>query len=340
MTLFFAQLRLALQQAGYGGYADRLGEGESGYTNLQEVLVDMRQADTPLPVLLLDEVDDLYRLDRQQGERLFQLLRNLTQHTPPLCGLVMTGYRQIYFRQHDQASVFFNFGEPFFLREVADSELIRLIDLLKAYEVEFYNQTDAQALLLEGTYRIPYLMQTACLHLLRRLDGPARAHPNRIDLEDVEIVLAGQVDEELMDDLIRKILVEDDAASSSRLQVKLRILLYALVLGKYGHTLEQDALFRPLAPGDRTFTTEAALRYLRIWADPISWTYEETDGMLQELRMTLAIGVEDGQQERRYYFAQDIVPRLLYRYYQRAGRGSLIDDLAYDLKLYRAISQS
>lgn len=340
VTTFFDQLRLALRQAGYGDDADSLGADEAGYTTLQPLLAAMRQRDTPLPVLLLDEVDDLYRLDRQQGEHLFQLLRNLVQHTPPLCGLVMTGYRQIFLRQHDQGSVFFNFGEAFFLREVEDSELIRLINLLKTYEVTFYNQTDAQALLLEGTYRIPYLMQTACLHLLRRLDNQPRPDPNRLELEDVEIVLAGQVEAELMDDLIRKILVEGDTSSQAQaLQLKLRILLYALVLGKYGHTLERGASFRPLTPADRYFTVEAALRYLRTWADPIPWTYEETDNLLQELRMTLAIGAEEGQRERLYYFAQDIVPRLLYRYYQREERGNLIDDLAYDLELYVASSQ-
>lgn len=341
---FFEQVRLALEKTKFAAYALQIGQGEAAYAGLPRALGRLQAEGGPLPVFLLDEVDELYRLDRQQDERLFNLLRNLSQSSPRLCGLVMTGYRQIFFRQHDRQSVFYNFGDPFFLREVEEDELAYLVRLLKEYQVEFYDDQDAVRLILQGAYHIPYLVQAVCLRLLERLDLPGRLNPNRLEIADIEIALAGEVEDSLTQELIRNISLEGETrAEAQMLQARYRILLYAVALGKYAHTLDSSEPFRPLASGDEFFTVRQALEYLHTWADRLEatrpWSYGEVDDMLQELRMTLAIGAVEGEAERRYYFAQDIVPRLLQRYYQRPGRGGLLDDLSADIDLYTALAR-
>jgi len=342
---FFAQVGSALARSDYPELADWLGAGQEGYHGLRRVLYAFRDEKRPFPILLLDEVDSLYLEDKKNGEPLFNLLRDLTQTSPPLCGLVMTGYRDIYFQRYDHGSVFFNFGEPVFLREVKEAELAQLISLLEDYEVEFYNRQDAINRLLQGTYCIPYLVQTACLQLLRRLDRPNRTNPNRIDIEDIEIVLAQQIDTELIDELIRKIRVEANSrASAEELQLRLRIVLYAITLHKYWDAVNNDGPFHPLASGEQTFTTNDVLVYLETWAGKVKpawpWTFEEIDSILQELRMTLAISAGHDLEERSYYFPQDIVPRLLHRWYQKEQRRSILDDLEDDINLYLHLKSS
>jgi hypothetical protein len=335
---FFLRVRIALESTPHATIAQRIDAGLAGYHGLRTAFAQLRDSGGPLPVLLLDEVDELYKQDQAQDELLFKLLRDLSQSTPRLCSLVITGYRRIFLSQSDENSVFYNFAQPVHLREVPDDDLAYLIRLLKAYEVDFYNDQDAVNTILQGTYRIPYLVQTACWQLLRRLDMPERPDANRIEIEDVEIVLTGQIDQELMDELIRKIPIEDsDGRQAEKRQVRLRILLYAITLGKYGHTIDVD-YFRPLSKADRYFTAQVAASYLTTWVDRLRpvwlWSVQEVDEMLQELRLTLAIGMVESGEERRYYFPQEIVPRLLHKWYQKDGRGSLLEDLAMDMDLY------
>jgi hypothetical protein len=188
-------------------------------------------------------------------------------------------------------------------------------------------------------------VQTACDRLLACLDDRRipRSDPDRIEEWDVEAVLTGHIDEELMKELITDIRIEaDDDVMVEEMRLRIRILLYAIVLDKYG--LEYKTSFRPLGESKRPFTAQDAVRALDSWAAQVKpfwpWTYEQVDGLLRELRMTLAIEIESLEPETRYYFPQDIVPRLLHRWYRSGERGSILDDLEATIKAYIQLRQT
>lgn len=332
---FYGRIRSALRGIQENECAELIGHTQPG-EGLRRALEELRRRRGCLPVLLMDEVDGLHQADHRDGEKLFGLLRDLTQATPPICGSAMTGYREVYRQQFDNNCVFYNFGEVIFLREVADEELNRLIDLLGDYGVRFYHAVEARARILEGTYHIPYLVQTACDQLLERLDNPQR-QSDRVERDDVAQVLNEQIADELMDDLVLKIRVErEDSFSAETARLRLRIMLYTIILGKYGYALDMPGDFHRLPEAERIFRPADVIGHLDVWADEArhvwKWRHDEIEQLLQELRMTLAVSTVEPRDHSRYYFPQDIVPRLLHNRYKGVRRSSLIDDLAEAIK--------
>lgn len=345
-TDFFLQMQHELRRHGFDEEATMIENGQQ--TGLRAVLERFRQRGKTL-ILLLDEIDTLYRHDKKNGELLFALLRDLTQASPMLCGLVMTGYRFVFTSQFDHDSVFFNFADPVYLQAVKREELRGLLDLLMRYGVQFYRDDEARDLILEGTYSIPYLVQSACKLLLERLDAKAEedSEKDMIVRHDIVTVLNDQINPDLKTELFDRIIVEaEEGTEATRLRLRLQIMLFVIIAEKYSHTQETQGSYYPLSERERIFTPQDVVGYLDSWArDELAgvWSYNtrEISTLLHELRMTLNVTTDDPNDRQNYYFTQDILPRLLHSYYQtqqdKSSDESLINDLDDALKQLKAV---
>lgn len=339
---FYDKLRIELREMGLGQYAEILGDGKSPYTDFREMVLAMREREGKHPVFLLDEVDGLYRYDTEHNQRrFFEFLRNaLAQASPRLCSFVMTGYQQVYLDAQHHGSVFFNFCDPLNIAEVDPNSAQRLVKLLKEYGVEFYHEKDAVDRILEGTFCVPWAIQTACHELLGVLD---EKNDFRVEMEDVERVISWQIDrdlaEELWDSLQVDLSLPDVPPKLAKLRAK--ILLLAIILEKYSF-LDRVNVHRLLPVGQRFFTAAEAVEWLGEWAGELrpywTWSEEEVSIILRALTITLAVSVDrDGVS---YYFPQDILPTILFRRHRTSRRDDLIDRLDDLIKQYREICES
>ncbi len=212
----------------------------------------------------------------------------------------------------------------------------KLISLLDGYGITYYDRQNAEAWLLEGTYCIPNLLQSACDHLLRRLDKRQTAH---VELDDVRSVLEvdvlSQLKQELLDDL--QVDYAEEGVSPACLKLRMQIMLLAIVLEKFSYKeLEVDA-YRRLRPENRSFTAQDVVDYLCEWARDIKdlwlWSEEEVDTMLRSLTLTLALSPEDDQ--RAYYCPEEILPDVLFELQAKDSRYNMVVQLNNLIELYK-----
>jgi predicted AAA+ superfamily ATPase len=146
-------------------------------------LLESPPRDRPL-VFLLDEVDQLVPLDRENGWQLFNLLR--ARASSGYAQFVFSGERSLREVLRDSTTPFFNFAiemplEPLDFRDV--EELVTRP--MRQLEIEFANEAEVVRQIYTFTSGHPNVVQRLCSRLLERLD---KQSTRRITPNDVEKV--------------------------------------------------------------------------------------------------------------------------------------------------------
>jgi S1-C subfamily serine protease len=175
--------RLAMERGHHGAFSP---EG------LLPTIVSASVAASKLPVFLLNEIDSLL----VHAPTLFAQIRALDENGR--ARFLMVGYTAALAACHDVRSPFFSFvsGLDFgfralWLGELSEDAARRLIDVLEGDELGLrWNKDDKEPgsrLLLQASYRIPWLVQSLCHRVVERLDEDGR---DVIFASDVESIVS------------------------------------------------------------------------------------------------------------------------------------------------------
>lgn len=303
-------------------YREPFMPGDNSYEPLRRMCRKIVEGKNQLPILTIDEADEFYARDlNENSEKFFSFLRELTQSSPRFASIILTGYQRIYFAIHDpEAKALYNFCEPINIAEVEPDSARRLIDFLPdELGIEFYNHRDAVALLLDRTYCVPFILQKACHGLLVRLTQTKRVPP-RLEKADLEGVLTRAIDQELYDELFKKLAQEGKGvrATQALRPERIQIMLLATILGQRLSRPRGGSPYRRPDAESESFMPEQVVGYLDQLARELKgywiWTTEEIDSYLRDLTLTLAIG--RGTDARSYHFPLNILPSVLERMLQ------------------------
>ncbi len=258
-------------------------EPSSGRLQLERHLQQSRQR----VVLLLDEIDGIYDQPgeeaEKQAETLMWNLRSLAN--AGLVRLVMAGYAKIHELRLNPRSAFHNFTT--FIRLGALSlEAARTLvrNPMGALDIELASD-GLLDVIVERTYRVPWIIQLFCDQLIARLDerlARQRRLDRRIQREDVDGV-AIQIEEQLYTHF-----------TSPRV----------MSIG------EQFVLLTLVAAGVNTFTEEDLHALLETEFGSDIWRLVPFEGLhrsLDNLTLTLALTVKDGV----YSFPLDMYPSVI-----------------------------
>ena len=238
-------------------------------------------------VLLLDEIDGIYdhpgEAAEREAETLMWNLRSLVN--AGVLRLVMAGYVKVHELRHNPRSAFHNFTT--FIRlgalslEAARS-LVR--NPLGALDIELASQ-GLLDMVVERTYRVPWIIQLFCDQLIARLDerlARERRLDRRIQREDVDGV-AVQIEEQLYTHF-----------TSPRVMTQAQQLI----------------LLTMVAAGIDRFTEDELRTVLESEFGPEIWRIIPFDSLhraLDNLTLTLALTVQDGV----YSFPLDMYPSVI-----------------------------
>ena len=315
---FYAEIRRELEGRGLTKQARQLdAPPRADYSDLLDVMRQLRAEFQHPTILLVDEIDGLYLRDRDENEeRFFQFLRNmLAQSQPRLCTFIMTGFRYIYLSRLEHSSVFYNFCRFHSLLGIDRAAVALLVDLLEGFKIEIEQKQEVLGLIERGTYAIPYYVQLVCDQLLEFVDQSRR---NVIGPNDVREALARDIQKLLKQELWDSLNVGGTlwgTADSESKAIKTRLALLALILAKYDHKMDPERAHIALAPALRIFTAADTVRYLRDWAAdvcPYPWAVTENEVNQLFLSLTMTLALAPAEEDRwAYVFPNDILPDVL-----------------------------
>jgi hypothetical protein len=238
-------------------------------------------------VLLLDEIDGLYDAPgpnrEEAAERVMWDLRSLA--AAGVLRLIMAGYVRVYERRLDPRSAFHNFTTFRKLSALTPEAARTLVrGPLGSLDIEMASEGLID-LVLDRTYRVPWIMQLFCHQLIMKLDERlerSRRFDRRILREDVDGVSV-QIEEELYTHF----------TSARVMSVAEQVLLLTMVEAGVSSFSEEDLRDR------------LELRFGEdIW---LSIRYEDLPRALDNLTLTLALTVEGGI----YSFPLDMYPTVV-----------------------------
>ena len=238
-------------------------------------------------VLLLDEIDGIYDAlgpnPVEDAERLMSDLRSLA--AAGVMRLILAGYVRIYERRLNPRSAFHNFTTFRRLSALTPEAARALIrGPMGSLDIELASEGLID-LILERTYRVPWIIQLFCHQLIMKLDerlARSRRFDRRILREDVDGVSV-QIEEELYTHF-----------TSPRVM----------------STGEQLILLTAVEAGLTTFSEEELREKLEARFGEAIWRllrYEDLPLSLDHLTLTLALTVEGGM----YSFPLDMYPTVI-----------------------------
>ena len=132
-----------------------------------------------LPILLLDEVDELLERDTMPSSPLFKTFRALSHEG--LCRFVFSGSRVLYDHLRNPSSPFFNFCEHLVLKRLDDKSIREIFTKpMRQFGIELCDEEALVRCVVELSSGHPNIAQWICDRLLRKTKA------RRITLSDLE----------------------------------------------------------------------------------------------------------------------------------------------------------
>lgn len=308
---------------------ERLAPQESGPAASPSALIDRLVAGAwergKLPIFFFNEIDMILQSDPD----FLRLLRGF--HDSARARFLMTGYLQAGSAQGDPHSPLYHWtsspdGRGFFvLGELGDAAAEEIIGLLEKpplaleWESEAEKQRGVQ-LMIERSYRIPHLLQSICLQLIRQLDE-RKAY--KLRARDVELAIRG-TGSSAWDHVQRiqlgKFIPQIKPEEKGRLLAELLLLTAVKRLYYQGAAPAiRDPHLRQRDP--RTLSFEAT--DLRRWFPEVLRSLLLTreienaeqllaqanlDDLLQGCSLTLILAFDPAAESRRFYFQSHLYP--------------------------------
>lgn len=136
-------------------------------------------------IILVDEIDDLVKLDQFGGERVMSMLRSLTEDLPDRCRFIFAGFGRLYDRLVYYHSPVMNFLIPFALGGLDSKAARQLIEVPFSDYLGYDVKPEVVNMILDYSSRSAWQIQYFCARLAQLL---AEEEKDNITNQDVQRV--------------------------------------------------------------------------------------------------------------------------------------------------------